>query len=105
MAGSIAIAVGATTYSLPVNGTNAQIAAALTRYARSLGISTSGTNEQNMDAILKHIRDDISRRSKAVQLADLAAAQAAANQATVDADNALQHKGPRQSSRPCLCFY
>lgn len=89
MAGSIAITVGATTYSLPINGTNAQIAAALTRYARSLGISTSGTNEQNMTAILEHVRDDIRRRSKAIQLADLAAAQAAANRATVDADNTL----------------
>jgi len=89
MAGNISITIGSNTFTLPLAATNAQIGSALTRYARSLGISTAGTNAESMTAILEHIRDDIRRRSKDAQLADIEAAQDAANQATVDADNPL----------------
>lgn len=68
-------------------GTDAQFAAILTRFARSQGIAITGTNQQNLDAIRDHYVDETRRGSKAIQAADLRAANEAAIAATLESDN------------------
>lgn len=87
----IRLRVGAATATVTINPalSDAQIASALRRYARSLGIAVDGTPQENLTAIAQHWLDDVRRRSRAVHLADLAAERAASDAATVDGDNAL----------------
>lgn len=73
------------TYTFP--GTDIQWAAILRRFARSLGISIEGTNQENLQAILDHYKDDTIRGSKAVQLAEKRAAAEAQLLAEVEIDN------------------
>lgn len=70
-------------------GTDAQFAAILTRFARSLGISIEGTNQQNLDAIRDHYVDETRRGSKAIQAADIRAANEATIAQQVETDNPL----------------
>lgn len=87
MAGSISATVGPVTATEPINATNAQIQAALTRYARRLGIPTDGSAQENLAAILRHWIDDVRRVSKEAEAADERAAYEATVQAKVSADN------------------
>lgn len=81
MPNDLRLRVGAATGTITFNPalSDAQVANALRRYARSLGIPTDGTPQENLTAILQHWLDDVRRRSKAVQLADLAAERAASD--------------------------
>lgn len=83
------VRVGVEVGTVVINGTAQQVADALRRYAVSLGIPTNGTATQNLEAILNSIIYEVKQRSKAVQTAELRAANEAAITATVDADNAL----------------
>lgn len=83
------IRVGSEVATIPLGGTPAQIAAALTRVASSLGIPTSGTATENLTAILLHVKDDWKRTSKQVQRQELLAAQAAQIDSIVENDNPL----------------
>lgn len=89
MASSIVLKVANTTATINFTASDAMVAAALTRYATSLGIPTTGTAQENLTAVLLHIVDEVKRRSKAQQIAALEAAQDAANQAAAEGDNAL----------------
>lgn len=91
MPNDLRLRVGAATATVTLNPalSDAQVANALRRYARSLGISIDGTPQENLTAILQHWVDDVRRRSKAVQLMDLAAERSIADAATVEADNPL----------------
>lgn len=89
MSSQISIKVASVTATVTLAATDQQVAAALTRYATSVGIPTTGTPTENLTAIIVHIVEDIKRRAKAAQIAELRAAQDADNQATVDSDNAL----------------
>ena len=89
MASHISIKVGGTTATLPLNATDAQVAAALRRYARSLGLLTEGTTQAQLTAVLERIRGDIVQHSRQVQLADKRSEVEATVLAEVDADNAL----------------
>lgn len=83
------IRVGVEVAQITFGGTPQQVAAALTRFATSLGIAINGTPTENLTAILEHMRDDVKRRSKAVQIAsDLAVAQVAI-EATAETENPL----------------
>ncbi len=91
MSSSISITVGNVTATLPVGAgiTDAKVAAALTRYATSLAIPTTGTAQENLAAVLASIVADIKQRSKRQQVAaDTATAQVAIT-AQADNDNAL----------------
>lgn len=89
MASDLRLRVGAATALLTFNATDAQVADALRRFARSLGITIDGTPQEQLMAILEHFRDDVVRRSKAVQTAEKRAEGEAAIVAVVDAENAL----------------
>lgn len=81
------IRIGAVEATIPLSGTPAQISAALTRYARSLGIPVNGTAVGNLTAILTHWKNEVRQRSIQVQVADAEAAAKAALIATADSDN------------------
>ncbi len=91
MSSSISITVGNVTATLPIGAgiADAQVAAALTRYANSLAIPVTGTAQQNLTAILASIVADIKQRSKRQQVADATTAAQVAIVATADGDNAL----------------
>lgn len=71
------------------SGTDAQFAAILTRFARAMGIPITGTNQQNLDAIRDHFVDETRRGSKAIQAADLRAANEATIASQIEIDNPL----------------
>lgn len=89
MASDIRIRIGAVSAMVTLNASDAQVAAALTRYAASLGIPTTGTPTENLTAILVSIIDEIKRRSKQQQANELRAANEAAIQSAVESENAL----------------
>lgn len=89
MPNDLRLRVGAVVAILPLGGTDQQVADALRRFARSLGITSEGTPQEQLTAILEHFRDDVKRRSKAVQTEQKRAEGEAAIAAIVDADNAL----------------
>lgn len=89
MASSLVLKVGSVTATINFSVSDALVAAALTRYANSLGIPMTGTAQENLAAVLAHVVDDIRRRSKSVQVADATATAQAAINATADADNNL----------------
>lgn len=77
------------TVTVGANITDAAVAAALTRYARSLAIPITGVAQDDLAAILAHVVDDIRRRAKAVDVADQQAAAQASQQSTADSNNNL----------------
>lgn len=91
MASDLRIRVGGVTAALTVGSsiTDQQVGQALLRYARSLGISTEGTNQEQLTRILQHWVDDVKRRAKEMQRAEDAAQRAATLEATLEADNNL----------------
>lgn len=89
MASDLRIRVGGTTALLTFGGTDQQVADALHRFALSLGIPTEGNAQTQLMAIAEHIRDDIKRRSKAVQTTEKRAVADATITAEVDADNPI----------------
>jgi hypothetical protein len=89
MASDLRIRVGTATGTITFGGTDTQIAAALRRYASSLGISVEGTAVENLTAILEHIRDDVKRISKQVQASELRSSNEAQIQQTVESENSL----------------
>lgn len=91
MSSQISLKVGNVTATLPIgaNVTDAQVGAALTRYATSLGIPMTGTPTENLAAVLAHIVDNIKRRSKAAQVSDATTSAQAAIIAQAESDNAL----------------
>ncbi|MBK8051017.1 MAG: hypothetical protein IPK16_30345 [Anaerolineales bacterium] len=74
MASDLRLRVGGATGIITFNATDAQVAEALRRYARRLGIPAGGTANENLTAILEHLRDEIRRIAKEVQTAELRAA-------------------------------
>lgn len=89
MASDIRLRVGGATATLVFGATDQQVADALRRYARSLGIAAEGTPQEQLAAILEHFRDDVVRRSKAVQTAEKRAVADVTIAAEVSADNPL----------------
>lgn len=83
------IRVGNLAATVPLGGTPAQIGAALSRFATSLGIPINGTPTENLTAILEHFRDDVKTRSKAVQTAEKRAVADATILQEVENDNPL----------------
>lgn len=83
------IRVGTEVAQVTLGGTAQQVAAALTRFATSLGIPVDGTPTENLTAVLTHIVDDVRRRSKAAQTAEKQAVSNALIQQEVDADHPL----------------
>lgn len=83
------IRVGNLVATVPLGGTPAQIGAALSRFATSLGIPINGTPTENLVAILEHWRQEAKTRSKQVQRQELLAAQVAQIESTVENDNPL----------------
>lgn len=81
--------VGNEVAQITLGGTPQQVADALTRFATSMGIPTTGTPTENLTAILEYIKDEVKRRSKDTQRAQLRAANEAAITQQVEADNAL----------------
>lgn len=81
--------VGIEVATITLGGTPAQVAAALERFARSLGITINGTPQENLTAILEHFKSDVKTRSKAVQAAEKRLVSEAQIAAEVDADNPL----------------
>lgn len=89
MASDLRIRVGSASATITFAATDQQMAEALRRYARRLGIATNGTANENLTAILEHIRDDVRRIAKAEQAAELRAANEATILSTVESDNGL----------------
>ncbi len=89
MSSQLSVKVGATTVNLPLNGTDAQIADVLTRYAAIRGLDASGTVAERLTRLLESIRDDIKLLAKRRQADDLRAANEATIGITVDSDNPL----------------
>ena len=91
MSSQISIKVGNVTATLPVgaNITDAKVAAALNRYATSLGIPITGDAQTDLTAILTSFIDEIKRRSNKAQVDAAQATNLVTAQATADADNAL----------------
>lgn len=89
MASDLRIRIGGATATITFGATDQQVADVLRRYARSLGISIDGTAQENLTAILEHIRDDVRRRAKAAQVREEKATSDAAIEAQADADNAI----------------
>lgn len=94
MSSTLTLKVGNVTAAISLNGasgqtTDMQVGAALTRYAESLAIPLEGSTQENLTAILEHIRDEVKRRAKIAQWAALRAADDAAHRATVESDNDL----------------
>lgn len=89
MPNDIRLRVANASATVTLNATDQQVQAALTRYARSLGIPITGVAVDDLTSVINHWVDDVRRRSKAVEISDaLAAAQVTAQQ-QADADNAL----------------
>lgn len=86
---SIKVANVTATRVVGVSISDAQVGAALARFARSLGIPITGVALDDLLAIVDHFINDVKTRSKAVQVADDNAAGQAAIIARADADNAL----------------
>lgn len=89
MPNEITIRAGTLTATYTFPGTNAQFAAILQRFARSRGISVEGTNQENLQSALDFLVKYIWLVSKAQQQVDEQAANQAAIQAKVEADNPL----------------
>lgn len=89
MASDLRLRVGGATAMITFAATDQQVADALRRYARRLGIPVNGTANENLTAILEHIRDDVRRIAKEVQAAELRAANETTIQATVESENGL----------------
>lgn len=87
MAVSLTLTIGVTTATLPINATNAQVSAALTRYARAANIPITGVAVDDMMAVLKYLLEEIKSRSKQVQMADDVTVAQVAAQAKADIDN------------------
>lgn len=90
MPNQLSLQVGANTLTVPIKGTVAQINAAILRYAVQEGIDPSGKTATEIGVsvltiLLKTVRDGSLDR----QRADLLAAQQAAMEATLAADNDL----------------
>lgn len=90
MPGTLAITVGVTNLSIPIKGTNAQINAALKRFAIQRGLATEGRTAAEIGTdvlteILKTVKDGSIDR----QRAELLQAQQAALDATLLLDNDL----------------
>lgn len=85
----IRLRVGAATATLTFNATDAQVAATLRRFARNVGVSVEGTNQEQLTAILEYIRDDVRSRSITVQVADAREANEATIRTQAEADNVL----------------
>lgn len=90
MANNISLTIGAQTYTVPIKLTNAQLRAALLRYAHQRGIRTDGRTEQQiaeavLRSLLKYVRDNSIDR----QRAELLDAQRTAIEATINSDNDL----------------
>lgn len=81
--------VGSEVAQITLGGTAQQVADALTRFATSLGIPITGTATEKLTAVLEHIRDDVRRRSKAIQAADLRATNEATIAQQIETDNPL----------------
>lgn len=91
MSSQISLKVGSVTATLPVgsNITDAQVAAALTRYANSLGIPVNGSSQENLNAILVSIVEDIKERSKKVQISQGTESALTTLKQTVESENNL----------------
>jgi hypothetical protein len=87
----MSIKVAGTTATRTVGSgiTDAQVGAALARFARSLGIPITGVALDDLLAIVDHFVNDVRTRSKQVQVADANAAAQAAIVAQAESDNAL----------------
>lgn len=72
-----------------IGGTPAQVAAAMKRFMRRLGIPIVDVPTTDMSAFLKHIKDDVKRTSKEVQIAEADATAHATNAAQAESDNPL----------------
>lgn len=94
MASDLRIRIGGATATITLNGANGeftdqQVADVLRRYARSLGIAIDGTAQENLTAILEHIRDDVRRRARGAQAREAKATSDAAIEAQAETDNAI----------------
>lgn len=94
MASDLRVRVGNVTAMISLNGpdgqfSDAQVAAVLTRFANSLGIPISGTAQENLTAVLLHIKDDVRRRAKAVDVAERKAVSDAEIETEANAENNL----------------
>jgi hypothetical protein len=88
MSSQMTLKVGSVTGTLVIGATitDVQVAAALTRYANALMIDVSGTQQQNLESILKYIAKEIRDISKTSQVNEAVstAKDAAAAQAEID---------------------
>lgn len=94
MAGTLSLTVGTATATVPIRGTNAQINAAIRRYALAKGIEVEGRSatqvgEDVLRSLLRHVRDV----SIDQQRLELLAAQAAEREAQIGADNDIVEGG------------
>ena len=90
MANNISVTIGAQTYTVPIKLTNAQLRAALLRYAVQRGIRTEGRTEQQIaEAVLRSLLKYVGDNSTDRQRAELLEAQRATIEATIKSDNEL----------------
>lgn len=90
MANSLSITLGATTLSIPVKGTVAQVKAVLKRYAKSRDIKVEGRTDQEIgEDVLRAILLTIKDGSKSQQREEMYNAQLASFEQTIETDNDL----------------
>lgn len=94
MSSEIRLKVGNTEAVVSLNGpqgqfTDQQVGKALERYAKSVDLTLEGTLQNKLQTVLGYMVTDMRRRSRAVQRAELEAANRSAIDATVDTDNAF----------------
>jgi hypothetical protein len=89
MASDIRLRVGGVTVTRVLGGTDQQVGDALRRYAQGLGIDTTVTAQEWGSALLEYWVDEARRRSRALRLKEIEAAQAVANQQLAESETPL----------------
>lgn len=89
MSSEISLKVGGVTVTLPLAGSDVQVAGVLTRYAAMRTLSAEGTVTERLTRILESIRDDIKLLAKRRHADDLRAANEVTIATQIDSDNPL----------------
>lgn len=89
MPNDLRLRIGTEVAMIEIGGTPAQVANAIRRYMRRLGIPIVDVPQEDMVAFLAHVKDDVKRISKEAQTAEADATAHATNLAQAESDNPL----------------
>lgn len=89
MASDLRLRIGGASATITFGGTDAQVANAIRRYMRRLGIPIVDVPQTDMESFLNHLKDDVKRIAREEQIRESDAAAHATHIAQAELDNPL----------------